>query len=139
MLSFFFKLRGESKFYFLKKNKTNFTINVNFSLPTSSINDTRYKFFFFFPEHILENKGFNFNSAFFKKKKFRIKPGYQVLWRFYRSKFSSRVSCGFYRQHRITSFVLRWCSVNKPFFFNSVGLRSLISPANNEYNWKYTV
>lgn len=99
--------------------------------------NTYLKFFFFIPDFLTDHKGLFWKSLEVIKKKIRIKPGYIKLWIKYRQFFNKFVNRAYYRQRRITNFVLLWNTTYAVYFRFYYNIQATYGPANNLYNWKF--
>jgi hypothetical protein len=141
----FFFLNFFKKTYLHKKINWlsyNFDINIKF-IPFFKTYTSI--FYFFLP--ILELEYTNYNKLNFHKKKIwlpkiRYKPGYQVIWRFYRKKWVDLLTPFEYRQRRLTHIIYLF-SLKNYFFFNihfkKNNKTSFNDPSKHLLNWKYIV
>lgn len=100
-----------------------------------------YKFFFFLPsmteDHYVHFNPFYMVDRYFYAEKFRVKPGYIILWKKFRRLFNKIMAKGFYRQKSITKYVIKYNNHSATFFYNKLNMYNNLSPANNMYNWKF--
>lgn len=101
------------------------------------------RFFFFLPSIFFDTVGLVKKKQIkVRKALFRMKPGYQVLMRAYRSELIVLINLRFYRHKRITNWVMTGASIDTPIFSNNHSIYSQMqfsSPVNYIYNWKYMV
>jgi len=107
----------------------------------------KYKslFYFFIPLLELDYTNFLINKTYKKKiwlQKIRYKPGYQVIWRYYRKKWAELLTPYNYRQKRLTHTIYIF-SVKNTFFYNiyfkNSNNISFNDPSKHLLNWKYIV
>lgn len=120
-------------------------ININPKL--DYINVYNSMFYFFIPNQDVDVFNKNGNGYDFRDikyfKKIRFKPGYQVLFRFFRKKWSALYYLSNYRQKRLTKELYLFSCNNyinfQEYYLFNKKINVYKDPSKQLLNWKYIV